>query len=103
MAGVTVTMLALVFATGFGATGFKLVDGARGVGCIAHVAVVHHVAFDKHAARGVILGSEAGADAERNLLVWGSGVLSRSDTEGRGHEQGDGGDGGDGETHGGCS
>lgn len=94
MLGVAVTILAFVSATGAGATGFKLCDGVLGVRCIAHVAVVHHEALGKHAARGVILGVEARADAVRNLTV-----LGRGDTEGRGHEQGDGDDR---ETHGGC-
>lgn len=92
--GVAVTVLAFVSATGAGATGFKLLDGVFGVRCIAHVAVVHHKALGKHAARGVILGIEARTDAVRNLLV-----LGRGDTDGRGHDQGDGGDR---DTHGGC-
>lgn len=75
--GVAVTVLAFVSATGAGAAGFKLVDGALGVRCIAHVAIVHHETLGIHAARGVILGVEARADAVRNLLV-----LGRDDTEG---------------------
>lgn len=82
--GVAVTGLAFGFATGADAAGPICLDCGLGIKCIAHVTVVLHEALGKDAARGVELGVEARADAERNLAA-----LGRGDTEGRGHEQGD--------------
>lgn len=66
MAGVAVTGLAFGSATGAGAAGFKVFDRVLEIKCIAHVSVVLHKALGNDAARGVELGVETRADAERN-------------------------------------